>query len=78
MKVTVDVDCSPEEARRLLGLPDLSSVHEAYVEKVRKAVTEGMGPEHISELLKNWGPMSEGAFAMWKGMLDQMGGGAKK
>ena len=78
MKVTVDVDCTPEEARRLMGLPDLSSVHEAYVEKMRKAVTEGIGPEHFSELLKTWGPMSEGAFTMWKGMLDQMGGGAKK
>ena len=27
MKVTVDVDCTPEEARRFLGLPDLTPVH---------------------------------------------------
>ena len=25
MKVSVDVDCTPEEARRFLGLPDLSA-----------------------------------------------------
>ena len=41
MKVTVDVDCTPEEARRFLGLPDLSPVHEAYVEKMKKAVERG-------------------------------------
>ena len=41
MKVTVDVDCTPEEARRFLGLPDLSPVHEAYVEKMKAAVTDG-------------------------------------
>ena len=35
MKVTVDVDCTPEEARRFLGLPDLTPVHEAYVEKMK-------------------------------------------
>lgn len=78
MKVTVDVDCTPEEARRFMGLPDLTGVHEAYVEKMRKTVTEGVGPEHFTELLKNWGPMSEGALNVWKIMLDQMGGGAKK
>ena len=44
MKVTVDVDCTPEEARRFMGLPDLSQVHEAYVERMRKTVAEGVGP----------------------------------
>jgi methylated-DNA-[protein]-cysteine S-methyltransferase len=31
MKVKVEVDCTPEEARRFMGLPDLTPVHEAYV-----------------------------------------------
>jgi len=74
MKVTVDVDCTPEEARRFLGLPDLSSVHEAYVEQMRKAITEGMGSEQVMEALKTWGPMSENALGMWKTMFEQMGG----
>jgi hypothetical protein len=26
MKISVDVDCTPEEARRFLGLPDLTPV----------------------------------------------------
>ena len=33
MKFTVDVDCTPEEARRFLGLPDLTPVHQAYIDK---------------------------------------------
>src|SRR5688572_28097573 len=57
-KVTVDVDCTPEEARRFLGLPDLTPVHEAYVEKMRKAMSEGVTPEAVGELMKSWGPMS--------------------
>jgi len=71
MKVTVDVDCTPEEARRFMGLPDLTSVHEAYIEKMTKTVNEGVGPDYFIELMKNWGPMSEGAFNMWKAMFDQ-------
>lgn len=73
MKVTVDFDCTPEEARRFMGLPDLSSVHEAYLEKMRKAVSEGITPDYLMDLMKSWGPMSEGALNMWKGMFEQVG-----
>ena len=76
MKVTVNVDCSPEEARRFLGLPDLSPVHAAYVEKMEKAVADGIGPgpEAFAEMMKAWGPMNEAGMAMWRQMLDQMRG----
>lgn len=77
MKVTVDVDCTPEEARRFMGLPDLSGVHEAYLEKMRKTIMEGATPEHFSELLKAWGPASEGAINVWKTMFEQMAGPKK-
>lgn len=73
MKVSVDVDCTPEEARRFLGLPDLSAVHEAYVEKMKSAVTEGPSTEMFGEMLKAWGPMNEAGMNLWTQMLDQMG-----
>lgn len=75
MKVTVNVDCTPEEARRFLGLPDLTSVHEAYVEKMQKAVTDGAGPEMFAEMTKAWGPMSEAGVNMWRQTLKQMAKG---
>ena len=49
MKFTVDVDCTPEEARRFLGLPDLSPVHEAYVEKI---VSEPRQLEHADRFTR--------------------------
>lgn len=74
MKVSVDVDCTPEEARRFLGLPDLSPVHEAYVEKMKSALTDAPSPEMFGDMMKAWGPMNEAGMGMWKQMLDQMGG----
>lgn len=74
MKVTVDVDCTPEEARRFLGLPDLTAVHAAYVEKMQKAVSEGPSPEIYADMLKSWGPMSEAGLGMWRQMVEQMSG----
>ncbi|HJQ17984.1 MAG TPA: DUF6489 family protein [Allosphingosinicella sp.] len=77
MKVTVDFDCTPEEARRFMGLPDLTEVHEAYIDRMRQAVAEGIGPDYFLEVMKNWAPMSEGAFNLWKGMFDQVSGAKK-
>jgi hypothetical protein len=74
MKVSVDVDCTPEEARRFLGLPDLSAVHEAYVEKMKSALADGPTSEMFGDMVKAWGPMNEAGMNMWKQMLDQMGG----
>ncbi len=72
MKVSVDVDCTPEEARRFLGLPDLSPAHAAYVEKMTKAMSEGVTPEAVGEMMKSWGPMSEAGMGMWNAMVEGM------
>ena len=74
MKVSVDVDCTPEEARRFLGLPDLGPVHQVYVDKLNQAVAEGPTPEMFGDMIKAWGPMNEAGMNVWKQMLGQMGG----
>lgn len=56
MKVTVNVDCTPEEARTFLGLPDVKPMQEALMgvveERLRKNI-DAMDPETI---LKTWIP----------------------
>ena len=74
MKITVDVDCTPEEARRFLGLPDLTPVHEAYIEKLRATVADGLTPDAVGEMMKAWGPMSEAGMGLWTQMVGQMSG----
>jgi hypothetical protein len=73
MKVSVDIDCTPEEARRFLGLPDLAPVHEAYVERMKAALGEGAAAEGMAEMMKAWGPMNEAGMTMWRQMLGQSG-----
>lgn len=74
MKVTVDIDCTPEEARRFMGLPDLTSLHDAYLDQMRKAMGEGMSADAVKETMKSWGPMSEAGLNMWTQMFTQAGG----
>ena len=77
MKVTIDIDCTPEEARRFLGLPDLTAVHEAYVEKLKAAVADGATPDLFADMMKSWGPMSEAGLSMWRNMLEGMSAGKR-
>lgn len=74
MKISCDVDCTPEEARRFLGLPDLAPVHEAYIGRMTKAMTDAPGPEAVTDMMKAWGPMTEAGTQMWQTMLGQMAG----
>ena len=54
MKVNITVECTPEEARGFLGLPDVSRVQEVYVDKVSKMVGDSVGTDAVSDLVKSW------------------------
>lgn len=74
MKITFDVDCTPEEARRLMGLPDMTPVHDIYLDKLKKMVDEGVTPDMIQTMMKNWMPMGETGMNVWRTMFDQISG----
>jgi len=78
MKISVDVDCTPEEARRFMGLPDLTSVHAIYLAKVERMIGEGVTAENIETMVRAWSPMGDAGMAMWRQMLDQMSGTPKR
>jgi hypothetical protein len=78
MKISVDVDCTPEEARRFMGLPDLSSVHAIYLAKVERMVDEGITAENIDAMVRAWSPMGEAGMTMWRQMFEQMSSPTKR
>ena len=52
MKITFDIDCTPEEARRLMGLPDVSPVNDALVDALKKRVEKGFDPKDMDTLMR--------------------------
>jgi hypothetical protein len=77
MKVNVEVDCTPEEARRLMGLPDLTPVHDAFVAQMQDTLKNGVSPDMMMSMMKSWGPMGDAGMKMWQGVLDQVTGSLK-
>ena len=56
MKVTIDIDCTSEEARRFLGLPDLDKAHQAALDAMVARMREAAGEFDAEALLKSWLP----------------------
>ena len=61
MKVTIEVDCTPAEARAFMGLPDVSGLNDHLVAEMQKRVTENMNALQPDELMKTWFTMGQGA-----------------
>jgi hypothetical protein len=54
MKVKVEVECTPLEARAFLGLPDITPVNERLVEEMKSRLDANMAMLQPEELLKSW------------------------
>lgn len=79
MKITVDVDCTPEEARRFMGLPDLTPVHDAYIAQMLDAVKSGgVSRDALEGMMKSWMPMGEAGVKLWQQLFDNVTGPAKR
>jgi hypothetical protein len=71
MKINIDIDCTPEEARTFLGLPDVRPMQEAVMQEAEdrlKAAMRSMDPETIMKLwmpggLEGWEKLQQ---AFWK------------
>ena len=65
MKFTVNVECSPEEARRFIGLPDVTPLNEAIVQEMTKRMEANVALMSPDTMMKSWmsvGTQAQDAF----------------
>ncbi|CAN5399667.1 DUF6489 family protein [soil metagenome] len=77
MKVTINIDCTPLEAREFLGLPNIQPMQEKAMKQLEEKLLSGVSAMSPDAILKNWmsfNPEQLGdMFKMFSGL-----GGAKK
>ena len=69
MKVTVELDCTPEEARKMMGLPDVNKLNETYVKEVAKFLQGSNSVEQLQNFTKMVTPMGEAGIKMFSSFL---------
>jgi hypothetical protein len=71
MKVNVEVDCTPEEARRFLGLPDVAKANDAYVDAIAKAMQGAGSVEQLQGYAKQLAPLGEIGMKFFQQFVEQ-------
>ncbi|ESQ75878.1 DUF6489 family protein [Asticcacaulis sp. AC402] len=54
MKVTVNVECTPQEARAFLGLPDVEPLNDYMIGAMKDRMAQNVQSMQPEEMLKNW------------------------
>ena len=54
MKVNVEIDCTPAEARAFLGLPDVAPLNDHLVSEMQRRMDENISAMQPDELMKTW------------------------
>jgi hypothetical protein len=70
MKVHVEIDCTPEEARTFLGLPDVDKANAFYVEAMAKAMKGAGNVEQLQEFAKNLAPMGQVGMKLFQQFVE--------
>jgi hypothetical protein len=56
MKFTINVDCTPAEARKFIGLPDVAPMQERLVEALEKRMRDNIEKLDAETLIRTWLP----------------------
>ncbi len=54
MKVTIEIECTPDETRQFLGLPDVKPMQAAVMAKMEAQMAEAAERFSPDALLKSW------------------------
>jgi hypothetical protein len=74
MKFNFDIECSPDEARRFLGLPDVLPLQEKMMKELENRMADSIKSMEPDMFIKHWLPMSmQGMQEMQKMFWSQMG-----
>ena len=57
MKITVNVECTPGEARSFLGLPDVAPMQEAMLQQMYDRMMSNLHAVEPETLFKTWFPV---------------------
>jgi hypothetical protein len=69
MKVTMNIECTPQEARVFMGLPDLSPLNDHMVAEMQKRVDANIAAFSPDEMIRSWFSMGGQAQEQFMKMM---------
>ncbi len=82
MKVNVEIDMTPEEARRLMGLPDVAVFQKKMMDEMEERMRTALDASDPEAMMKAWTPLMPGFEQfqrfLWDAAAKAAGSEAKK
>ena len=78
MKLNIEIDCTPAEARAFLGLPDVTVLNDHLVAEMQKRMDANMASLQPDELMKTWTSFGLQAQDQFRRMMEMAVPGATK
>jgi hypothetical protein len=79
MKIKLDIDCTPDEARDFFGLPQVKPLQEELLKEMQERLRANIKAMDPEAMLKTWLPATLKEFEQLQEMfLARMGSGAGK
>jgi hypothetical protein len=69
MKVHVEVDMTPDEARRLMGLPDVSKLQDEMMKEVQRRMKAALDTSDLEGMMRAWMPLGGQGFEQFQRFL---------
>lgn len=76
MKMTIEVDCTPVEARTFLGLPDVTPLNEQVVEEMKRRMAANVAMLEPEALMKSWMALGGQATDQFQKLMTAAAGAA--
>lgn len=78
MKINIEIDCTPEEARRFFGLPDVEPVQRRVMEALERRLTEAVQSADTAALFDQWMPLTLKGIEQWQNFWSQFAAAATR
>ena len=70
MKINVEIECTPGEARTFMGLPDVSKANSVYVDNIAKAMKGVSNPAQMQEYAQALAPMGQVGLKLFQSFVE--------
>jgi hypothetical protein len=83
MKINIEIDCTPQEARAFLGLPPVEAMQEALVARMQERMAQYLDAVEPDALMNAWLPgglkgLGQLQEQFWQRLSEMQAAGTKK
>jgi hypothetical protein len=76
MKINIEIDCTPDEARRFMGLPEVAPMQQRVIDAMESRLVDAIAKTETNQLVETWLPLGMKGIEQWQQLWTQLAAAA--